>query len=89
MRLTSATALYQHALRGSGYAVRQPNIPPPFALIHPQYDVGFSRRMINWSVEQQKTRPQLRDWNGVPIQEQGDTHVGRVAAVAAGLIVDE
>jgi predicted RNase H-like HicB family nuclease len=41
-----------YPLGGGGDAVRQANIPPSLALIHPQNDAGGAGRMIGGGVEQ-------------------------------------
>ena len=43
---------YSYPLGSGGDAVRQANIPPSLALIHPQNDAGGAGRMIGGGVEQ-------------------------------------
>jgi hypothetical protein len=61
------------------------NVPASLALVNPKNDTGIARWSLAWGVQQQKTWPQLRDRDKVPVQDQGDPDIGRVAASTAEL----
>ncbi len=64
-------------------AVRQANVPPPLALVNPQHDARVTGRVIGGRIEQQKSRSQLGDRNGMPIQNQFDPDICGMTAMTA------
>jgi hypothetical protein len=78
-----------HSFRVRSNAVRQSNRPSSLALVHSQDDTGVTGRMVAGRIKQEKAGAELGHGHGVPIENKTNPDVSGVAAVTAGLEIDE
>ena len=61
----------------------------PLALVHAKYDAALRGRVVARSIEQQKAWSQLSHRNATPVKKEINSNVCGVAAVTAGLEINE
>ena len=74
----------RHAPGLGGNAVRQMNVPPPFAVIHFQNNAGIAGGMVAGGFQDDVIRPHLRNRDGNPVEQQLHFYNGGMSA-ATGL----
>ncbi len=70
-----------NTLRSLGNALRQPDLPPAFAVVHSEHDGCFAWRMLGGRLDEEKIRAHLCYPDDRPVDDEPHLYFGGMRAV--------